>query len=84
MSASRREFAKRFVIAAVAAPLLDSTPIVAQPPQAQPEPPSGSSNIRKIEQDLDRLSRYMQRMREHELHNWDEPDTIFFALGGDE
>jgi hypothetical protein len=107
MPASRREFAKRLAVAAVAAPLLESTPAVAQPPSPPPEPPPGSQNIRigeaqtdllrarygqhitpddarKIEEDLDRLSGYMQRMREYELHNWDEPDTVFFAMGRDE
>lgn len=107
MSSSRREFAKRLAIAAVAAPLLESTPVVAQPPESAPGPPPGSSNIRlaeaqtdilrarygehitpddarKIEQDLDRLGGYMEKMREYELHNWDEPDTIFFASGEDE
>jgi len=107
MSASRREFAKRLAVAAVAAPLLETTPAVAQPPQAPPEPPPGSQNIRlaeaqtdmlrarygqhitpddarKIEEDLDGLSNYMKRMRDYELHNWDEPDTVFFAKGRDE
>ena len=107
MSASRREFAKRLAVVAVAAPLLESAPVIAQPPQTPPEPPPGSQNIRigeaqtdllrarygqhitpedarKIEEDLDGTARYMQRMREFELHNWDEPDSIFFAMGRDE
>lgn len=104
MPASRREFAKRIAAVAVAVPLFDSTQVAAQPPQAAPEPPPGSQNIRvaeaqtdilrarygqhltpddtrKIEESLDGTDRYMQRMREFELHNWDEPDTIFFAMG---
>jgi hypothetical protein len=107
MSASRREFAKRLAIAAVAAPLLESSPVLAQAPPTPPAPPPGSRNIRlaeaqtdilrarygdhitpddarTIEEDLDRLGGYMERLREFELHNWDEPDTIFFALGRDE
>ena len=107
MSASRREFAKRLAVVAAVAPLLESTPVIAQPPQPAPEPPPGSQNIRlaeaqtdmlrarygqhltpedtrKIEEDLDETARYMQRMRDFELHNWDEPDTIFFALGKEE
>lgn len=103
MPASRREFAKRLAVAAVAAPLLESVPAAAQQ-QTPPEPPPGSRNIRlaeaqtdvlrarygqhitpadarKIEEDLDGTARYMQRMREYELHNWDEPDTVFFAMG---
>jgi hypothetical protein len=42
------------------------------------------ADTRKIEEDLDGTARYMQRMREYELHNWDEPDTVFFAMGRDE
>lgn len=41
-------------------------------------------DVRQIEKDLDSLGNYMNRMREYELHNWDEPDTIFFAGGSDE
>ena len=41
-------------------------------------------DVRQIEKDLDRFGSYINRMREFELHNWDEPDTIFFAGGSDE
>lgn len=111
MSSSRREFAKRLAVAAVAVPLLETVPAVAQPAaspaQATPEAPPGSENIRigeaqasvlrarygkhltpadarKIEDDLQGLDGYLTKMREHELRNGDEPDTIFFAMGRDE
>ncbi len=41
-------------------------------------------DARQIEKDLDRFGKYIDRMRGFELHNWDEPDTIFFADGRDE
>jgi hypothetical protein len=111
MSSSRREFAKRLAVAAVAVPLLETVPAAAQPSaspaQAPPEPPPGSQNIRigeaqasvlrarygqhltpadarKIEDDLQGFDGYLKKLHEHELHNWDEPDTLFFATGRDE
>jgi hypothetical protein len=72
MGASRREFAKRLAVAAVAVPLLDAAPAGAQTAQA-PSPPPGTQNIRVGEAQTSVLrARYGQHLTPADIRKIEE------------